>query len=101
VNSSDSDPWPNRVLCALGVLELADIDADEQILREAVAAQFASRFAEKDRLYANDRPQWHNDVDDAVQGLIKRRLVTRRPTLRLTPRVSLRSRWGVQPGVRR
>ena len=84
MNSSDTDPWPNRVLCALGVLELADIDADEQILREAVAAQFASRFAEKDRLYANDRPQWHNDVDDAVQGLIKRRLVTRRPTLRLT-----------------
>lgn len=84
MNSSDTDPWPNRVLCALGVLELADIDADEQILREAVAAQFASRFAEKDRLYANDRPQWHNDVDDAVQGLIKRRLVTRRPTLGLT-----------------
>jgi serine protease AprX len=88
VNSSDTDPWPNRVLCALGVLALADIDADEQKLREAVAAQFASRFAENDRLYANDRPQWHNDVDEAVNGLIKRRLVARRPPkngpLRLT-----------------
>jgi serine protease AprX len=88
VNSPDTNPWPNRVLCALGVLKLANIDADEQKLLEAVAAQFASRFAEHDRLFANDRPEWHNHVDEAVNGLIKRRLVARQPPktgpLRLT-----------------
>ena len=84
VNSPDSDLWPNRVLCALGVLELANIDADEQTLREAVAAQFASRFGPEDRLYANDKPRWHDYVDEAVADLRKRRFVAQRAPLRLT-----------------
>lgn len=92
----EADPWEDRVLCALDVLTALHVAADQQALREAVGARFASRFDEQARLYAGERPHWHQRVDEAVERLVTQRLVTRQrekatptdatgPTLRLTP----------------
>src|SRR5260370_8962805 len=54
------------------------IDADDTMLRQAVAARFASRFGPGDRLYKGDRPQWHQFVDDAVKRLVDQKVVSRR-----------------------
>jgi subtilisin family serine protease len=83
VATAETDLWADRVLCALGALESMKIDANDTTLRQAVAAQFASRFGPEDRLYKGDRPRWHQFVDDAVKRLVDQKAVSRR-----TPRAT-------------
>jgi serine protease AprX len=78
VSTAETDLWDDRVHCALGALESMKIDADDTMLRQAVAARFASRFGAEDRLYKGDRPQWHQFVDDAVKRLVDQKVVSRR-----------------------
>jgi serine protease AprX len=83
VATADTDLWDDRVHCVLGALASMKIDADDTMLRQAVAARFASRFGSEDRLYKGDRPQWHQFVDDAVKRLLDQKVVSRR-----TPRAT-------------
>jgi serine protease AprX len=82
VSTDNTDLWDDRVQCALGALESMQIDADDTVLRQAVAAQFASWFDPGDRFYNGGRPQWHQFVDDAVKRLLDQKVISRR-----TPRV--------------
>jgi serine protease AprX len=78
VSTTDNDVWANRVHCALGDLESMDIAADRITLRQAVAARFASRFDQDDRLYERGEPQWHHRVDEAVGRLVDQGVISRR-----------------------
>ena len=60
-----------------------EVDADDITLRQAVAAQSASRFDARDRLYKEGRPEWHQFVDDAVK-----RLADQKAASRQTPRAT-------------
>jgi serine protease AprX len=80
VDADETDPWDNRVLCALGDLASRTITSDRRTLREMVAARFASRFDTKARLYEGDKPQWQNRVDEALQRLIDAGLVQDGPS---------------------
>lgn len=73
--SSTEENWPDRVLVALGELQHFGKTADMRLLTEAVAANFASRFTERDRQYETDNPYWHNRVRDAVAVLRRRKLI--------------------------
>lgn len=76
-DSTESSRWPSRVLCALATLDgLEQHPTDAATLKEAVAARYAAEFVERDRQYENNRPFWHNRVDDAVRQLRRRRLLT-------------------------
>jgi len=77
VATDDTDVWADRVLCALGALESMKVDANDITLRQAVAAQSASRFDARDRLYKEDRPEWHQFVDDAVKRLADQKAASR------------------------
>ena len=59
----------------MGDLDQAGTPADMALLTETVAARFASRFDERDRQYENDKPYWHNRVQDAVTRLRRKKLV--------------------------
>ena len=72
---STGEVWADRVLSALGDLEKSGKAADMALLTETVAARFASRFEERDRQYENDKPYWHNRVQDAVTRLRRGKLV--------------------------
>ncbi|MFV8229981.1 S8 family peptidase [Mycolicibacterium fortuitum] len=74
--SATGEVWADRVLSALGELEESGGAADMASLTETVAARFASKFDERDRQYEDDKPYWHNRVDDAVAGLRRRKFVT-------------------------
>lgn len=78
VSTTDNDVWANRVHCVLGELESMDIAADRITLRQAVAARFASRFDQDDRLYERSEPQWHHRVDEAVGRLLDQGVISRR-----------------------
>ncbi len=76
--SSTGENWEDRVLVALGELQGSGKPADMRLLTEAVAANFAARFTERDRQYEKDKPYWHNRVHDAVGALRRRRLIAKK-----------------------
>lgn len=61
--------WGDRVQSAVGALEGIGEPADDQRLRQMVAARYASRFDDRARLYEQQEPSWHQQVRHAADQL--------------------------------